>query len=177
MKTRSRFLATPVVVVSVCFLSISGCGYFFGSATNSVPSAFRGDNAFRIGFQRAPDEALSDFRDHLESNNLKVLSVNGDTLRTDPGDMYGGLAPGLGQEIRLIAVAEETGNGSAIVVKAEYLDPGSGEWKDANSKGSVLAADHGENRPHYQAYMGVNRLLLTRYGTKAVKYVRSDLQY
>ena len=149
-----------------------------GIANNSLPNVITGDNAFRIGFQRPAGEALSNFQSHLESINIKTLSVSGDTLRTEPGGLYGGLAQGYGQEIRLIATAEGTGNGSQLTVKAEYLDPGSGEWREANSKSNFLIGQEMQGtRPHYRAYREVLHLLVTRYGSKNVKTVRSDLQY
>lgn len=175
--TRFQFNATLIVVVFGCFISISGCS-LMRIANNSMPNTITGDNAFRVRFERPASEALDDFQGFLESRNIKILSVNGDTLRTEPSNMYGGLVQGYGQEIRFIAVAEVAGNGSDLTVKAEYLNPGSGEWRETNSKRNVLLGhEMQETRPPFRAYKDVLNLLVTRYGSKNVKYVRTDLQY
>ena len=177
MESYGRFHFRVALIVAVFGCFISGCS-LMKIANNSMPNVITGDNAFRIGFQRPAGEALSDFQSHLESINIKTLSVSGDTLRTEPGGLYGNLAQGYGQEIRLIATAEGTGNGSQLTVKAEYLDPGSGEWREANSKSNFLIGQEMQGtRPHYRAYREVLHLLVTRYGSKNVKFVRSDLQY
>ncbi len=175
---RFQFRAALIVAVFGCLISIGGCATWIGMANNSMPNVITGDNAFRVRFERPAGEALDDFQGFLESRNIKILSVNSDTIRTEPSNMYGGQVQGYGQEIRFIATAEGTGNGSQLTVKAEYLDPGSGEWREANSKGNVLLGQEMQGtRPHFRAYRDVLHLLVTRYGSKNVKFVRTDLQY
>lgn len=184
MKSHARFQLTAALIVTLfmCFVSISGCATWIGMATGSMPDPITGDNAFRVSFERPPHEALNDLRGHLETSNIKILSVNGDTLRSDPGDLHGGLTQGMVPEIRLIAVAEATKKGSRITVKPEYLDPTSGEWRAASTqtnvlRGAFLGTQGEETKPHIRAYTEVGRLLIGRYGTSVVKFVHSDLQY
>ena len=173
LHTRFQYRGGLIATMLVCLVSLSGCAGLPGSRP-----ILGVDNAFQIGFERPPHETIDEFRGYLESVNIKVLSVDGDTLRSDPGNLYGSAVQGYGQTIRLIGVAETTKKGSELIVRADYLDPASGEWKEASSKTNVLLGYEAQNtRPHYRAYKDVAGLLIQRYGSKKVKFVRSDLQY
>lgn len=164
--------STVALVISTLTVSLIGCGA--GIAISSI-KADRGD-AFKIAFQRPTGEAINNFRVFLEDQGMKVTSINGDAIKTAPGNLGTRSASRrVGtREVRIKAVANSTNGGTSLVVISEYLDPTSNEWVRVTSDVGVLHTTGDEQSTERSIFKEVKRMLVSGYSEKNVEAVTAE---
>jgi predicted component of type VI protein secretion system len=162
-------------------LSSTGC---IGSST--LRDEFEG-NTIKVNLQRSPEESLNDFKEYLQSHNFDIKSINEESLKTSPGILS--IVPNSGNrqaantnqpEVRIKAVATSTENGSKMLVIAQYLNPSSGDWKQAYTDyggfGNYTSRES-MSASYSQAFQSLRRFVVQRYGDENVDAVETDTQY
>lgn len=171
-----------VAMLSIIALIFSGCLGLFSIASGDQPGF--SDNALQVGFERPPSAAVNDFQQFVANNGMKVSTVSGSTLRTEPGTFGQATSGGQatprtvsGPKVRLIAKAEPDDGGSELTIVTEYLDPAAGKWQRGEFSASLLSPGGGRGSSDTQVIRRLHEALTRRYGTDNISHVSSDLNY